>query len=1031
MGGPVQSTKTLSLGATTSLVTILLPAALTGALAQTAVTEPLETAQSGDITLAEGDTLELPSGVAITLNSDNAVVNGGDISVTGETGAVGVQVEGGFTGSVTNTGSITLVSAEDDDDPLGDGKTGVLVTGTDAFTGPLTFEGGSTIRVEGNASSGVRVDAPLVGDITHSGRIDVNGENAVGILIDAPVEGSVQVQSGVVDVWGPNARGVQVADPISGSLFNSGSIDVTGVLQGFQDDPQSTEDDDLTIGRAVVEIGADLGEGFVNAGPGGDDDVGSQVNSAVLDGNVVEFGVLVTPVGDDPVSLSAAGTDGSAFGFINRGLVTVDGFDEGDPVTGIRIEGTAGGDLPVVTTSVEGGLLTTGTVNVTSIDAAAAGISIGANADVPAIVNEGTITAAATGTIGGPARAIFIEEGASVERIENSGTLSVESSGTDAGAIVIEDRSGGVTEIVNSGSISFALSDAGSVAIPDEAARIAIDLSTTTSDVTVTNSGAIGGAVLLGSGDDTLSLIATEDGTASIISGDIMTGDGADRIRIAGGSDLTGSISNGGGTLDLTIVEGDLLVTPGDTVSVTNLTVEDQGTLTVFVSGDDTDTARVTASDTVSLEDNATVEVALTDFFGESAELTIIDAATLLLDDTVNLSAEDTSILYNSLLSVSEEDPSDLLLSLELRTPEELGLNNNQTAAFPSLVEALPSDPVLATALGNLETTEDFTSAYNQLLPDSGLRSRAIAVTLTDQTTAVISTRLDALRAVTVENRSTAWFQIYGSIYTQDPLLEDFGFDGETYSIAGGFDFTWLGANALGASFIWSGSRISEMDSFDEDLIADTIQLGLYGSWSFGGAFFDVQSFAGYNKYRSTRRVEFDGFAGEVAGDWDGYQYSANLRLGYDWVLGNNILTPTIGFDYLELHENAQFETSPNQGLALQIEERETTSARAVAGLEYSRVFERRRGGQLIPSARVGYRYEFETDPVVSVARFVESESTFEIASGEIEQNGLTGGAAISFAGPTVIVELGYDVLLEEDFMRHSGGVNFRFLFGR
>ncbi len=1030
--GAAKRTRSLTLGATAGLATVLLPAAFSAAFGQT-FTEPLETAQSGDITLESGETIELPSGVAVTINSDNVLVNNGAISVTGDTGGVGVRAESGFTGGVTNAGTITLVSADADADPLGSDKTGVLVSGgEDAFTGPLTFEGGSSIRVEGSASVGVLVETPLVGDIVHSGRIDLNGENTIGILIDAPVEGSVEIDSGAVAVWGPDARGVQVADAISGSLINGGTIDLTGVLQDFRDDPQSTEDDDLTKARAVIEIGADLGEGFINAGSGPEGEPGVRVGSAVIDGNVVEFGVLVTPVAENNVTLNAAGTEGSAYGFINRGTLTVDAFDEGDPTAGIRIEGSVAG-APVVTTTVEGGLLNTGTVNTTSVDAPTAAISIGANAIVPEIVNEGAVSASATGTIGGTSHAILIEEGASVSRIENSGALAVETSGTDAGAIVIEDRSGGVTEIVNSGSISFSLSEAGSVSVPEDAARIAIDLSATTADVTITNSGGIGGALLLGDGNDILNIVAPDEDSsfASLITGDIDTGGGADQIVVSGGSALTGSIINSDGTLDLTVEDAQVLVTPNNVVSVTNLSVGAEGELTVFVSGEDTDQPRITATDTVTLEETASVEVALTDFFGESAEITIIDAATLLLDDTVTLSADDVSILYTSVLDVSGGNDSDLVLTLDLKTPEELGLNNNQTAAFPSLVDALAADPFLATALGNLETTEDFQAAYNQLLPDSGLRARTIAVTLTDQTTAVINTRLDAMRAVTVDSSPTAWFQIFGSVYTQDPILEDFGFDGETYSIAGGFDYPWLGANALGISFVWSGSRISEMDSLDEDLIADTIQLGLYGSWSFGNMFFDVQGFAGYNKYRETRRVEFDGFIGETDGDWDGYQYSANARVGYDLIFGNNVLTPTFGFDYLQLHENAQFETSANPGLALRIEERETTSARAVAGLEYSRIFERRRGGRLVPSARIGYRYELETDPVVSVASFVESDETFEIASGEIEQNGLTGGAGISFSGDTVIVDVSYDVLLEEDLIRHSGGLTFRFLFGR
>ncbi len=1024
--------------AVTALLSFLAPAVFAPALAQTTFTDPLDTATSGDITLESGDSIELNDGTAITINSNNILVNNGLISIDGDNAVVGVRAEGGNTGAITNAGSILLLNIADPETNGAD-KTGVLVSGSGAFTGAITFDGGSLIDVEGERSVGLAVETPLVGDITHSGRIDLNGADSVGILVEAPVTGAVFIDQGVIDVWGPNARGVQIDGPVSGALTNSGTIDVTGIDQNFQDDPNSTEDDDLTVARSIVEIGASLGEGFVNAGPGSDGEVGVQPGSAVLDGQLVEFGILVSPkdgnLGDGTsgnVVLSEAGTEGSAYGLINRGVLSLDGIDDGDRATGIRLEGATIADS-AVTTTVEGGVLNTGTVAVTTLNAPATGLSIGPGASAQTLVNEGGLTAAVSGTIGGQASAVIIEEGGSLTRLENSGAIGADSSGTDAASILIEDRSGTLTQIDNTGSLGVSLTDTATVLAPEDAPRIALSLANTTADITVTNGGTITGDILLGAGDDVVEIVAAPDDSSftPFIAGAIDTGDGADRVVVNGGGLLTGSLTQSGGTLDLEVMDGTFLVGQSDTVSATNLTVGENGILTVQVSSENADTPRLNVAETVDIQDSATVQVELTDFLGESADITVIDAGTLILDNGVTLDTESLSLLYTGTIGVSEADTSDLVLTLDLKSPEELELTGVRAEAFPSLAEALEADSALSTALGGLETNEELASAIDQLLPDTGLRTRAIAITLSDQTTAVIHTRLDAMRAVNVDNRTSAWFQVFGSVYDQEAVGDDLGFEGETYSVAGGFDGAWLGANALGASFIWSGSRVQELDSFDEEFIADTLQLGLYGSWSFGGAFFDVQSFYGYNTYRSTRRVEFDSYATVVDGEWDGTQISANARIGYDYVFGKNTLSPYAGFDWLELHENALTETSASPGAALSIEERTIQSMRANVGLEYSRVFERRRGGQLIPNARIGYRYEFENDPVVSRARFAAGDSVFSVSSGELEQTGLTGGAGVAFDANTVVVELGYDILLEETFTRHSGGVNFRFLFGR
>ncbi len=1015
-----------------------------GVHAQT-LTDPVQTADTGDFILNEGETLSVVNGPAVTVNSDAAgdsgdvFVNNGTIEVTSPSNQIGVLVESGFTGNILNDGDISLVSALADDDLGGDANTGVLVSGAGTYTGNFTFETGSSIVVEGDGSRGVSIDAGLDGDFVNRGIIDINGDETIGVLVTGPVNGDLNFAGGQIDVSGANAVGVSVQNTVSGSIINGGTISAVSIVDDFVNDPDTTDDDDFATVRAVMEVGASVSGGFVNAGPAAEGDVGNQALQGNLDGNLAEFGVLISPtvsngLGGDIV-LGAAGDGESAFGFINRGLISADALDDANSATGVRIEGAEiGGTL--LTTTIEGGILNTGSITSSTVDVSTAALSFGAGASVPRILNTGTITATSTSSSAGFAEAIRIESGAAVPILENEGTIAASVLGTEAASVTIQDLSGSLTLIDNKGCITQGICQPDLIAVVETPDRIAIDLSSTIDDVTIRNAGVIRGDIQLGSGDDVFEGITrvfeadtAAEGIGAVFNGVLNTGAGNDVVTLNDDAIVFGGIVNGGDTLDLTVEGASVLVPVNNQISVTNATFGTDSLLSLAVSDDPTESANVVATGTVELLDNAALDVQVSSFLSEPTEFTLIDAGTLNIADSVDLDAVTLPFLFNGSVAPSATDPSDLILSVDLKTPEELELNNNQTAAFPALTEALSVDDGLTVALGALDSNEAFGSAVNQLLPASGLVARTIAVTLTDQTTAAIANRLNGLRNVNSQDRSTAWFQIFGSIYEKDQVDEEFGFDGETYSVAAGMDFAWLGANAIGAGFVWSGSVINEMDSFDEDFRADTIQVGTYGSWSWGKAFLDVQAFAGYNIYRSERVVRIGAFEETAEADWNGFQYSGNARVGYDLTFGNTRITPIGGIDYLEVQEDDFNETGSSPGIALTVDNRDVSSLRAIGLLEVAHTFERRRGAKLIPMLRAGYRQEFETDPVVTTVSFVEGSSTFDLVSPEIEEGGFVGGAGLSFANPSLIVEIGYDALFEEDFVRHSGGLSFRFIF--
>jgi len=177
--------------------------------------------------------------------------------------------------------------------------------------------------------------------------------------------------------------------------------------------------------------------------------------------------------------------------------------------------------------------------------------------------------------------AINIEDGADVTSLTNSGAIGAVITGRTGEVVAIRDSSGTLRNIVNSGTISaFGLN---SDANGDEATdftRVALDLSNNASGVNLTQNAridtdttdeftppdpTINGDVLLGSGDDIVTLNAGQ------LSGALAFGAGENTLSLNGGSTLRGSVTSDGGTLALSVAGSTLTNTSGTPLSVTRV----------------------------------------------------------------------------------------------------------------------------------------------------------------------------------------------------------------------------------------------------------------------------------------------------------------------------------------------------------------------------------------------------------------------------------------------------------------------------
>ena len=785
--------KTLALRSSATLA--LLGALSFTAQAQVSITEDTSeqiltsTAGGGgtadDVTVDTGVTVTVDSDRAgIIVDSDNDLVLDGGISAENIDGATGVELQGGNEGSYTQTGSISLVEdfvqEDTDDDPfldggvaVGEGRTGILISGASPFQGNVELAEGSLINIEGNDSFGINLaNTPmttegLTGDLTTAGQISVTGDRSVGVNLASNITGNV-TNSGVVNAEGAGAQGIAVSGDIDGGFSSSGVIAATGfrfdtrpAFSGPNDQLSGREDltaEDLQQAGSALTISGNVSDGvFLNqvftpsldtdGNPIVDDDGNpvlvlsasstiGQLGSApaVLiggDGAPIALGI-VAPITDpnDPDF-----DEGLQYGFINQGTVSANGvFDDFDATA-----------VSFANVTIEGGVNNEGTLGATTFrapnptdltggDGVARVLVFGDQAIAEEINNSGTILASASEAIDEvffdrtniiPPRdllavAVDIGEDASVSELINSGAISAVLVGREGTAVAIRDASGTVTRLNNSGSITSIGSSSDSLGVEDvNFDLIAVDFSAATNSVEInqsqnpdgTNTPVIIGDILLGSGDDSI------NASAGIITGAIDFGGGSDTLALSGGSFFAGEIRNTD-SLNLSVTDGSILtLASDDNIQVREALVDSTSVFRPVINGQTGEASTLVSDGSITFEQGATISPTFDTIIGtDTLTYTLVSAGDLSIGDLESLGGNTSSFLFDTNLSLA--DPNTLIVTVDLRDPTQsienggLGLDAVQAAAFGSVVDGqFQNGPVLQA----LASTPGLSNAFSNI----------------------------------------------------------------------------------------------------------------------------------------------------------------------------------------------------------------------------------------------------------------------------------------------------------------------------
>ena len=1078
--------------------------AASGAMAEvvisTARTTPITTANAtgsgpDSIRMASGGSIAVNSGVAVTVNSSHGFDMDAGSSITmakAANGATGLLVNGGNTANITIGGAISVndditsetdIDADNDGDgdgPFanGSGRYGVRLAGAAPLTGNVVVEGPAAISVDGNASYGIALEAPLTGNFDMLGRVTVTGDDSYGVRVLGDVSGDVRM-AGTVTAQGANSTAVSVEGDVGGALVIHSSIAATGYRyttppgarpEGFEETSDNEQNllfldeldaDDLLQGGPGLSIQGDIAGGVVldrgpaysNLGIEGDDD-GDGVKNGDEDDDgdgtvnrtdtdrdgdgltdTAETAASVTVFGSAPgievgsasrsITLGAVGVGDEAFGFINRGTVTAQGVYDGVAANGVVFGGNAGQTVDIV-----GGVRNEGSISSSATGANATALRFGDGVTASTLINTNTISAGASGDVASTVTAVRIDAGATVNSLVNSGAIQAGAGGGVANTFAIQDLSGTLASITNNRSIQATVS-ANADNDPVTGVGTAIDVSANTTGVTLLQDGIASAATASNPDSDGDGVpdnnepnivgavllgsgADTLDIRNGLVLGDIAFGDGADTLTITGGAVVRGSLSDTDGALDIDVANGSLNARQTTALNVSNLNVGADGDLVVTVDPANSNSGYFNVSGTATLADGAGLGVQFTSLLQTPERFTLIDAGTLNFGDIDFSSLEENSPYLYRVEAGADLAAGQVYADVRRRTAEEAELIAAEASMYDAFYGAISADG--AEAVRNAFLAQTGREEFVNLY-EQLLPEHSGGPLLS------LASGVDAVtRALTGRNASaapgetSAWVQEI-NFYADKDKTDTYGFRSEGFGIAGGVERgTGLGAVGLTAAFTSSDLEDPESEA-EEVLSANLLELGLY--WRAQGQHWTTwaRAAAGYASFTSERRFVGAGLNLSNESDWNGFTLAAAGGLSYEREFGRFTIRPEAYVEYFSLSEDGHVEEGGGDGFDLEIDDRDGHMFSATTAINFG--MKMGRDDWLRPELRVGWRQNISVDPGETIARFRSGGGDFTLTPDTIEGGGPIVGFRLNVGNELGMLSVSADAEMIDDYVRY------------
>ena len=992
-----------------------------------------------------------------------SINNSGTVTVGGNNSA-GIFLQAPITGALTSAGTISVT---------GDGSTGIASSQGATIGGGVVISGAITTLGQATPTSGTAISSAsainLQGDV--DGRIAIysaisstgyasttRASTSSSLTSIQQTAGTTNTQvgqsSGAVIIGGNVTGGILIgAPPVGTSTSTSLTQDLDG--DGIPDVAEGSGSVTNYGSAPALTVG---GTGNTTIGV-----VGS-TNADGSDGEVAADGTPLPQPAD-------------AYGIIIRGAVSGEGIYDGVSATGLAIGGQGG------TVKVLGGVRVVGSVSADSFEAAATAIHVGGGANVPVLDNEDFIEASishsaltTTSTAMVAATGVLIDKSATLPSIVNYGTIQASANGDNMSAYGIRDLSGLVTSVVNDGLIGASVTPI--TTCMSTCSTVAVDLSASTSNIsfvqqanphpiavdvttTTTSSGVVSTTAALSTTTATTTVTTTTT-TAGIttttttttpvtpqIVGDVLLGSGTNTVQILAGT-VTGALSLGGGVNDsltignatsaavydgaLTNINGTvpgtglaLAVNNGvlfntatgtlnlSTLSIGNASGTGSGVLYAAIDPANGAQALYNASGAATIYANGQLGIVLKTPLQTTQTYTVVTAAGGLNSAVPAASLLTTDVPYLITGSASETGNS-ISVTLTPKTAAQLGLNPSESAALTPILNNLPNDAGIQSAVLGAYTQASFLKSYQQLLPDYSGGVFQLALAASDSVTRATS------RVNDIQNPSGtrgAWAEEVAFGVNKNADSQAAGYQGGGFGFVGGVETGGLGLGAFGLT----GSFLTG-DVKDPHAPGDNLQSfsegegGAYWQAQLGGFRGDARVGAGYVDYSERREFVLTDSTGAATidrsarGNSTGYTLTGHLGLGYQTPqVGLFYFRPQVHGDYFRLQQGSYTERYGGDGFDLSLASRtgdeSSGTVSLVTGMSFGSGFQWR------PELELGYRDVFTGNAGDTTAQYTVSGATpFTLLPANIRGGGPVG--RLDVKADTDFYELNFEAGAEQ-----------------
>ncbi len=1030
-----------------------------------------------NIIVDEEGEIEVSTGTAVIVDSDNTVTVDGLIDNRTVSNGVGVnyQTELGETLiSGYSGGGDIVVGTLDNNDDEGTNNFGILIDGEGTFQGDIDADTNADFVVRGKNSAGISIRTNMIGNIIVDD-ITVEHANSNGIEILDNLTGNIEVNNRI-DAAAEGSHGIYIGADMDGQIRNIGFIDAgTDITRDirFNELPavgaiaSVRVSSNLTGGIANDIIFQDSNGNIVELNEG-ESTSGYSRNNGTINSFAGGQTILITPekvstTGWTDITIGNTESFYGDYSIMNQRNITAIGRNPGQDVTSILITGASQGGTNYTTTldfGIYNGLW--GDIDTQSSDADATTLRIGSGASVPEFINNGRFETKVNASVndegifvgdGGSAYGIVIDQGGSLQSFENSGVFIVESGGNNQEAYGILDHSGTLTNFSNTNSFLVLSSASDSV-------LTALDLSNNSTGITFFNSGTIRGDIYLGDGVNNITLeglnpaeIATrtqefidadltEEEYLPLlerdIDGTIFLKGGSATLEMSDNSALRGGIVSPNGNLDITLRDqSELSVNTDLGLNVMNMDIQDQSVVKINVQSVDGFVSGINASGTVEFSPQSTLDISVLGIVRNEETFNIVSAANLIIDNDVNTqNLGSASFVYD--LS-TEHVGNEINLNVRRRTSAELGLSDTFGNIYEASVGAFVTDVDVARYIGSIENEEDFNAFYKSLMPLGFSQATNQAIRNANNISlGAVSSQLDGLRRLIKRVPPSrvlngVWIQEFAGIYDYDGSIHERGSNTFNFGLAAGYEFAASERGVIGASISYNIADIKFHGEADDRLAVQNTQIGLYSAFWLDNFFLENQASIGYLDFSGDRFVSLGEEMREVNSDWNGLQYSGNIKAGYEFELGPIAITPTAGLSYTNVKQKEYTEVNGGPALDLNVLENNRDSLATDLKLEIAHRTEFKTDDVIDSVMSVvlqgGWSQQLKDDPIEMTAKFASTDEFFKIYGDPIDKNNFQAGLGIYFTANYFAFTIRYDAEWRDQYLGHSANMNLRARF--